>query len=490
MSTNQLSGLETVSLPATPDAVHAASQGFSPLIRTQKSRPQLWYPIGDVAGVWALTFVTLLLAGSHDLSSPRIGWASSCTALLFALVQVLACKKFGLYTERPISTLIDEVAIAFQATLLALLVTISSLYITDVHDAKTSTLLIIGVISASWVMASRKLRSLRIEENFAAGVQVRNALIIGAGDVGYALARLFRENRRLGYEFCGFLDDQVDGTEVIGSTEDLDVVIRRHFIEEIFVTIPSRRDLVKRLTMEAPKFRVNVSVVPDLFDGAGWNVPISRVGHFPTMILHREEPHAFQRFLKRVIDLAGASIGLLILFPVMLIVALLVKLDSKGPVFYRAQRVGKKGLRFECWKFRTMIVDADRRLKELAHLNEREGLLFKMANDPRVTRVGRILRRYSFDELPQLWNVLIGDMSLVGPRPPSIEEYLQYEAEHLRKLEVSPGLTGLWQVSARTDPSFESYIRYDVEYIENWSVWLDFKILLLTVRVVLQGTGV
>jgi lipopolysaccharide/colanic/teichoic acid biosynthesis glycosyltransferase len=174
----------------------------------------------------------------------------------------------------------------------------------------------------------------------------------------------------------------------------------------------------------------------------------------------------------------------------MLLIALMVKVDSKGPVFFRAERVGRKGRNFTCLKFRTMVNEADRLRNGLADRNEREGLLFKISKDPRVTPVGHWLRKYSLDELPQFFNVLAGDMSLVGPRPPLTSEVQQYDLPHLRRLDVLPGITGLWQVEARQDPSFDNYISLDTAYVENWSLLLDLKIMARTVGVVVSGTGV
>jgi lipopolysaccharide/colanic/teichoic acid biosynthesis glycosyltransferase len=166
-----------------------------------------------------------------------------------------------------------------------------------------------------------------------------------------------------------------------------------------------------------------------------------------------------------------------------------VKIDSPGPVFYVSERVGKRGRVFRCFKYRTMVANAEEMKKDLALHNERDGILFKMRNDPRITRLGRFLRKYSLDELPQFLNVLRGEMSIVGPRPPLASEVEKYGLEHFRRLEVMPGLTGLWQVQARHDPSFAKYIELDTAYVENWSLWLDIKILLRTADVVLRGTG-
>jgi lipopolysaccharide/colanic/teichoic acid biosynthesis glycosyltransferase len=178
-----------------------------------------------------------------------------------------------------------------------------------------------------------------------------------------------------------------------------------------------------------------------------------------------------------------------VLAPVMLGIAISIMLDSKGSIFYKAQRIGRKGRTFACYKFRTMVPDAERRKAALEHMNERRGILFKIAKDPRITKVGAILRKYSLDELPQFYNVLKGDMSLVGPRPPMAAEVKQYDLAHLRRLDVLPGITGLWQVEARQDPSFDSYISLDTAYVENWNLMMDLRILARTVGVVLSGTG-
>lgn len=194
-------------------------------------------------------------------------------------------------------------------------------------------------------------------------------------------------------------------------------------------------------------------------------------------------------FAKRGFDIVFSLVALVFISPVLLLLALLVKLDSEGPVLYVSERIGRNGERFRFLKFRTMVKDADSLRGALLHLNERHGNLFKMSNDPRVTRLGRFMRRYSLDELPQFFSVLSGQMSVVGPRPCLTGEYAHYTKEQRRRVEVVPGITGLWQVEARTDPSAETYFRLDLYYVENWNLWLDAKILLKTFAVVLAGTG-
>jgi lipopolysaccharide/colanic/teichoic acid biosynthesis glycosyltransferase len=193
--------------------------------------------------------------------------------------------------------------------------------------------------------------------------------------------------------------------------------------------------------------------------------------------------------VKRVADVVLSSLALLIFSPLLAVLAVAIRMDSEGPALYRSQRIGRKGLPFTCFKFRTMVLNADDLKESLRNRNERSGPFFKITEDPRITRLGRFLRKYSLDELPQLWNVLRSDMTLVGPRPHPMDDYRQYTLDHLRRLEVKPGITGLWQTTARQDPSFDTNMNLDLEYIENWSLWLDCKILLTTIPAVFRAEG-
>ena len=205
--------------------------------------------------------------------------------------------------------------------------------------------------------------------------------------------------------------------------------------------------------------------------------------------LQQEAIPTLGRLAKRVLDLVISSTALLTLWPLMILIAIAIRLESRGPAIYASLRVGKNGVPFTCYKFRTMVQGANRLRRKLRHLNQRRGPFFKIANDPRVTPLGCFLRKYSLDELPQFWNVLKGDMSLVGPRPHPLEDVQQYGAGHEQRLEVLPGMTGLWQVTARENPSFETCMKLDMGYIRHWSLFLDFKILLRTIPAVLAGEG-
>ena len=461
-------------------------------------RLQVWYPTRDGILICALIFFCNLLcsANSWTVAEFRVAAHAYLHSRLFAYslaycsFLVLFLKRHSYYIPLPVRSTFDEGILVLKAVALSMMLLLSALYLAGNRNGGSWWLSSVVVLNSCYLLGVRLMRSSDLERGIAAGWLVRNALIIGTGQVGQALAAHLERNPKLGYAVKGFLDEDGNDPRLLGRHADLYRVLQKHFIDEVFISTPINRDLVKRLTLEAPKYRVNVTVVPDLYDGIGWQTPVSRIGHIPVMILHREEPHSLQLVIKRIVDFVGAAFGLIVLSPFMLAIAAVIKWDTPGSVFYRSRRVGKKGMVFDCLKFRTMHVGADEAMEGIAHLNERKGgPLFKIANDPRVTPFGRFLRRYSLDELPQLLNVLKGEMSLVGPRPPIIQEYRQYQLGHLRKLEVMPGITGLWQICARQDPSFESYIKYDLEYIENWSLWMDLSILVRTVPAVLFGTG-
>jgi exopolysaccharide biosynthesis polyprenyl glycosylphosphotransferase len=315
-------------------------------------------------------------------------------------------------------------------------------------------------------------------------------LVVGAEPQRSALARWLEEKSHLGYEVCGFLvDDPKGDARALGSLRDLRAVALSYFVDELFIALPFDREMVKEMALDARRLRLGLKIVPDLYDGLAWRTPLHSIGGFPVMDLHWQPIPALGLALKRAMDIAVASLGLVLTAPIIVIAALWIRLDSPGPAIYIAPRVGKKGRKFRCYKLRTMVANADAHKETLRGANERKGPFFKLEKDPRITRCGRWLRKFSIDEFPQLINVLRGDMSLVGPRPHPVDDYDRYTLEDLRRLDVKPGITGLWQVTARRDPSFETSMALDLEYIEDWNLGLDIKILLKTVAQVLLGTG-
>jgi exopolysaccharide biosynthesis polyprenyl glycosylphosphotransferase len=260
-------------------------------------------------------------------------------------------------------------------------------------------------------------------------------------------------------------------------------------VDEVILAAPHDRSLALQVLREARRLRLDVKIVPEMFGCKPAGTEVERVGDLPMICLHTEQLPAAGLALKRLVDVVGAGVALLTLSPLLATIAFCIKLDSRGSVLYRAQRAGRKGRLFCCYKYRTMVSNADELKNNLRKSNQRSGPFFKIAADPRITRLGHFLRRYSLDELPQLWNVLKGDMSLVGPRPHPLDDVAAYEVEHLARLDVTPGITGLWQVTARRDPSFQRGMELDREYIRTWSLGSDMRILLKTFLAVVRGSG-
>jgi exopolysaccharide biosynthesis polyprenyl glycosylphosphotransferase len=318
----------------------------------------------------------------------------------------------------------------------------------------------------------------------------RNILIVGGGPVACAVAHALRNNPVQHNLVRGFLADDVPlSPAVLGRIEDLGWLARAEFIDEVILALPDEPVRTRKAAAIALRNHLDIRAVPDLPLDFWHDAGVDRIGEVPVVTLHREPLPSAALFLKRVMDVAGAALGLVLAGPLMAMVALLIRLDSTGPAVYSAERTGAKGRRFRCFKFRSMVTDADRLKEELRDRNQRQGPIFKIDGDPRITRVGRIIRRYSLDELPQLWNVLRGEMSLVGPRPHPVDEVNHYELHHYRRLDVRPGITGLWQITARNCPSFDLNMHLDLTYIENWSLRLDLRILASTVRVLFAPEG-
>lgn len=289
------------------------------------------------------------------------------------------------------------------------------------------------------------------------------------------------------------IGDAICGLPVVADKTTLLEYVVHHNVDEVFINdsnIMTEPVLVEWIS-ELENMGVNVDLNIDIFNipSSGKKV-LNRVGKYAVVTFARNIFSNRQILAKRMLDIAGSLVGMFVLIIATIFVAPAIKLDSPGPVFFGQTRVGKNGRKFTFYKFRSMYQDAEQRKKELMKKNEVKGLMFKMEDDPRITRVGKFLRNTSIDELPQFWNVLRGDMSLVGTRPPTVDEFERYEAKHKCRLSMTPGLTGLWQISGRSDiKDFDEVVRLDMQYIDNWSILTDIKILILTVWVVLTGRG-
>ena len=452
-----------------------------------------------LAGILALRFHTVLPAGMQPYSVLPYMFHGSPRFLFFYFFWFAAClifitRSYGLYGSIQNRSGLHEQRMTIQACLTSSLLLCGTLYLFNGETISRMVVLLLVLFSTVLLCIRRAIWRQVVYRRYRAGVETRNVLIVGAGRVAHALRNHIDSLQHLGFRFKGFAalterEAESGDADVIGDVRNCVSLARSLFVDEIFLSVPANKKLVISLVEEARRAGIDVRVVPDLYDGLAWNAPVEYVGQFPTIPLHRRDFPIGAFLLKSVVDITLSSLALVLLSPIMLAIAIAIRLDSDGPIFYRANRVGRKGRTFSCYKFRTMVTNADKLKEQLAHMNERDSVLFKIANDPRITRVGRWLRKYSLDELPQFYNVLLGDMSLVGPRPPIAHEVEQYDLSHLRRLNVLPGITGLWQVEARQDPSFDSYISLDTAYVENWTLWLDLKILARTVGVVFAGTG-
>jgi exopolysaccharide biosynthesis polyprenyl glycosylphosphotransferase len=444
--------------------------------------------LGDFTGNESVLQTQSMLSASPWLSLFYLCW--------FILSLILVGRRLHLYAPIQLRNTLHDQRLTIQACFTAGLLLSGALYLGRGQEISRGVVILTITFSAVLLCARRLVWRAIVYRRYERGIETRNILVVGTGRVGQALRHHIESVRHLGFTFKGFVnvpgndaDGVADGGDVLGQIDEVLDLARKHFIDEIFVAAPCERVLVKQLVHEAREASVDIRVVPDLYDGLAWNSPVEYIGQFPTIPLHRGEVPMLRMVLKRILDIAASSSALVALLPVLVAIAIAVRADTDGPIFYLSDRIGKKGRVFRCIKFRTMVSDAERRRTEVLHMNERDAVLFKITNDPRITPTGRFLRKYSLDELPQLLNVLRGDMSLVGPRPPIANEVKHYELNHLRRLDVVPGITGLWQVQARQDPSFDSYISLDRAYIENWSLWLDVKILVRTIGVVISGTG-
>jgi len=412
----------------------------------------------------------------------------------FAACLIFITRSYGLYGPIQNRSGLHEQRMTIQACFTSGLLLCGTLYLSNGNSVSRLVVILTVIFSTVLLCIRRAFWRRVVYRRCRAGIETRNVLIVGAGRVAHALRNHIDSLQHLGFRFKGFValterEAESGDSDVIGDVRNCLSLARSLFVDEIFFSVPGDKKLVIRMVEEARQAGIDVRVVPDLYDGLAWNAPVEYIGQFPTIPLHRREFPIGGFLLKRVLDITVSSIALVLLSPIMLAIAIAIRIDSEGSTFYRAHRIGRKGRTFTCYKFRTMVANADKLREQLSHMNERDSVLFKIANDPRITRVGRWLRKYSLDELPQFYNVLRGDMSLVGPRPPIAHEVEQYDLSHLRRLNVLPGITGLWQVEARQDPSFDSYISLDTAYVENWSLWLDMKILARTVGVVVAGTG-
>ena len=418
-------------------------------------------------------------------------------AAIFTIVLLITFSVEKVYETRRGRPWLDEVYAIVNGTTNGAILIIAFFFLTG-SPFYSRLIFIYAVVAVVLVLGlGRAARNALLNLLRKRGIGVDRVLVVGAGDAGRTLMQNIVAQPELGYQIVGYVDDDlkkatgaVGRFSGLGTVDELPAILARGNVNEVIVTLPwMYHRKILRIIAECAHSDVRARIVPDMFQMSMSRVGMDNLNGLPLLSMQQPTLSTSGRAVKRALDVLGAALVLLLTSPFLALAALGIRLDSPGPILFRQERVGKGESRFMVYKFRTMYQDAEEQLERLRGHNEATGPLFKMKRDPRITRVGRILRRTSIDELPQMYNVLMGDMSLVGPRPPLPREVAQYQEWHRRRLTVAPGITGLWQVSGRSDLTFDEMVLLDLYYIENWSLFMDLKVLLRTIPQVLFGRG-
>jgi exopolysaccharide biosynthesis polyprenyl glycosylphosphotransferase len=416
-------------------------------------------------------------------------------AASFGVAWVAALWYRGMYQLRSRWRLLSEALDILRATILVAALSISALFIFNQNGVSRLFLLILFTVQPLVTLTLRGMLRAFFTGLRRRGYNTHTMLVVGTGRLARDFAERVEGRTGLGIRVIGHLavPGKAPGTldrPVLGSIDEIERVFHSHVVDEVAICLEPESlrylDAVTRLATDEGK-TVRVPIDP-----VGVALPDAREEDFDGFVVRSlisGQEHELGLAVKRLVDIVGSLVGLVVFSPVALGATIAILVTDGQPIYFHQTRAGLHGRPFSIHKFRTMERGAEGRLADVKHLNERNGIVFKAANDPRITRVGRVLRATSIDELPQLWNVLKGEMSLVGPRPPLLTEVAEYDIWHRRRLSMKPGITGLWQVGARREPEFDRWVERDLAYIDRWSLLLDLKILLQTVPAVIGRTG-
>lgn len=455
--------------------------------------------VGDAFGVLLAAVVAASMTPSVQGGLAAHFRVESAYAVVFLLAWPFIAAHYRLFLSRRrdvLGTVLSDVAKAVIATLIfsGFMVTFSTNL-----GLERDFLVWFGALSLVAVGLGRGVLQISLWSLRARGRNVRQVLVVGANPRTKDLLRTICNNPHFGYHVLGVLEDERERCRMIeefhlpllGKFESLENVLTHQVVDEVFIGLPvsSRYETIQSMAHLCEGVGVGVRLIADLFPLRLATSRFQKLEHIPILALSTVPENQTQLILQRATDIAISGLSLLFLTPLFLITALAIKLDSTGPVFFPQERVGQNQRRFKMIKFRSMVANAEDLRRQVEKYNEAEGPIFKARNDPRLTRVGRFIRKYSIDELPQLINVLLGHMSLVGPRPPLPHEVAQYSWNQRRRLSVKPGMTGLSQVRGRSDLSFKETVDLDLAYIDRWSIFLVFRILIMTIPAVLKGRG-
>jgi len=398
---------------------------------------------------------------------------------------------FRIYRSHRTFTLLEELGQVAKVTLAGGGSLLALLYLLKWHQVSRPFLLLFLLLS-TLLLAAEKL-SIRLLARWtrARGFNFRNLLIVGNGARALELARLIRQHPYWGFRIVGFVSDghQTD-VDTLGEIEAIPRILQSHVVDDVIFVVSRRKmEELEEAFAHCQELGINTRVALNIFPRINSRMHLDQIEGIPLLTFTRIPTNVTALAVKRGLDIVLSTVLLVLLAPVMALIALLIRFDSRGPALFRQVRCGVNGRRFMLRKFRTMFEDAEERKESVRHLNVMDGPAFKAKDDPRITRIGSFLRKFSLDELPQLWNVLKGEMSLVGPRPPIPEEVARYQRWQKRRLSMRPGLTCIWQISGRSKLDFETWMKLDLDYIDTWSMKLDFLILLKTIPAVISGRG-
>jgi exopolysaccharide biosynthesis polyprenyl glycosylphosphotransferase len=404
------------------------------------------------------------------------------------------------YHSHRTETLTREVATTLRVVFLGNAVLATVAYLLPLRQLSRAWFILFALLAAVFLLLEKVFVRILARYVRAKGLNYRTILIVGTGRRAVEVARMVSEHKYWGYKLLGFVSDGHRLSNgwaryrIYGTVPDLRRLLEHGEFPEpideiVFAVTRKKLDEMKQIFLFCEELGVRARVAMNFFTNRVARMEVEELEGIPFLTFTTTPSNETQLAVKRLLDIAVSAVLLIISLPAIVIAAAAIKLSSPGSVLFKQKRIGLNGRIFTLYKFRTMIANADQRRGEVSHLNEMTGPVFKAKSDPRVTAVGRFLRKFSLDELPQLWNVFKGDMSLVGPRPPIPEEVKEYRRWHRRRLSMKPGLTCLWQVSGRNNVDFDRWMKLDLQYIDNWSPSLDLKILLRTIPAVLLGRG-
>jgi len=449
-------------------------------------------------GVTALSFYTayVLRAQVGDVQLKPFS-AHFFLLYLIAPVWLFFFLHYRCYQSIRVKNLLQTLAPVLKAVLAGGFILMAAFFIFKLQYISRALIIMFLVIDLFLLAMIRTSLYLFFRNVRKKGYNYRSILIVGSGKRADSFARILDQHKEWGLRIIGFVDydevcqKKVDCRRFIGNLIQLPEILISNQVDEVIFVVPrSGLDKIEKHVLLCEEIGIKASITADFYSHKLAKGSYEEIQGWP-LLAYTPYPRIEEWFvLKRSFDIAFSSAVLLLSAPVFALISVAIKLGSPGPVFFRQTRCGMNGRKFSLLKFRTMVADADNMKLSIQHLNEMSGPVFKAKNDPRLTRIGKVLRKYSLDELPQLINVLKGDMSLVGPRPPLPEEVVKYDMWQRRRLSVRPGLTCVWQVSGRNNIGFEQWMKLDLEYIDNWSLTQDFKIILKTIPAVLRGTGV